>query len=116
MLLADWIASLIPAVIGSVLVLAFEEIMERDQVPNFLVTYAFYGCALNVFCYLFAHLFSNPDTGSKYMSLLFIIGLLAAPFGISAIIAVIGGGEQDYEATMGFWYFFSPLITFTITV
>ena len=71
-------------------------------------------CSLNVLSYLFAHIFDNPETGSKYMSLIYIFGLFIAPFGLSFVLGVIIGEEESISAVLTFWYFFSPLVTFLL--
>lgn len=63
LVIADWLISLIPVTIGSLLLVPFDEIMERSEIGDFFIVYAFFGCAINVLAYTFSHLFSNPDTG-----------------------------------------------------
>lgn len=114
LLLADWIISIIPAAVASLLLIGFDDIMERQYIPEFLALHLMFLCSLNVLSYLFAHMFDNPETGSKYMSLLYIIGLFVAPFGLSFVLGLIIGEDESIAEVLTFWYFFSPLCTFLL--
>ena len=93
MAIADWIICAVPGTIASVLLLCFDEIMEPEYVWEFFVIFMFFGCALNVYSYLFTHLFSNPETAVKYLSLIYSLGLFIGPAIVTSIIAGIVGRD-----------------------
>ena len=72
----------------------------------------FFGCAMNMFSYLFTHLFSNPETAVKYLSLVYSLGLFIGPLIVTSIIAGIIGEKRSFVDGFSFWFFFSPLCTF----
>ena len=120
MAIADFIICLIPNVIACLILLCFDEIMPRESVWEFFVVFAFFGATMNKFSYLFSHLFDDPETGIKYISLLYSLGLFVGPIVVTSIFAALFGtvGEMDtsFQNGFSFWYFFSPLITFaTVT-
>ena len=96
MVIADWIIVLIPACCYSLLLLAFEDIMARAQIPEFFIVFLFFGCAMNVLSYSLSHLFTDPDTGIKYLSLLYVFGFFIGPFIITSIIAAIVDKETSF--------------------
>ena len=112
MAIADWVIVAVPATVASLLVLIFDEIMMRKYVWEFWIIFMFFGCAMNVFSYLFSHLFSNPDTAVKYISLIYSLGLFFGPLIVTSIIAGIIGEDQSFQDGFSFWFFFSPLCTF----
>lgn len=93
MAIGDWIIITVPATVASLLVLCFEDIMQRQYVWEFWLIFMFFGCSMNVFSYLFSHLFGNPDTGVKYISLIYSLGLLIIPLIVTSVIAGIIGEE-----------------------
>ena len=114
MAIADWIIVLIPACCYSLLLLAFEDIMDHSEVPEFFIVFLFFGCAMNVLSYCLSHLFSDPDTGIKYLSLIYVFGFFIGPIVGTSIIAGIVGEDQSAQDGFSFWFFFSPLITFSL--
>jgi len=103
-----------PAVVLSLALLGFPEIMVQDQVFNFFVSYMFYGMALTNFTYLCAHLFDNPDTGTKYIALICVLGLIFGPVAISLIFAAIFGFSSSVGNAISVWYFINPTLSFGI--
>jgi len=93
MMIADWIIVLLPACCYALLLLAFEDIMDRSHVPEFFIVFLFFGCAMNVLSYTLSHLFTDPDTGIKYLSLLYVFGFFIGPIVATSIIAGIVGEE-----------------------
>ena len=93
MAIADWIIVGVPATVAAALVLTWDEIMLREYVWEFWLIFMFFGCAMNVFSYLFTHLFSNPDTAVKYLSLIYSLGLFFGPLIVTSIIAGLIGDE-----------------------
>lgn len=112
MALADWIIVAVPATVASLIIIGFDEIMERQYVWEFWILFMMFGCAMNVFSYLFTHLFSNPDTAVKYLSLIYSLGLFIGPLILISIITGIIGEEQSFIDGFSFLFFFSPLCTF----
>ena len=91
MAIADWIIVLIPACCYSLLLLAFEDIMDHEDVPEFFIVFLFFGCAMNVLSYVWSHVFTDPDTGIKYLSLIYVFGFFIGPLvGTSIIAAIVG--------------------------
>ena len=81
---------------------------------NFFISYMFYGMALTNFTYLCAHLFDNPDTGTKYIALIAVLGLIFCPIAISMIFAAIFGFSDSVINAISFWYFINPTLSFGI--
>jgi len=89
--------------------------MIQENVWKFWVIFMFFGCTMNKFSYLFTHIFSDPDTAVKYLSMVFIFGLFIGPVILSVIITGASGGDmQAYQDSFSFWFFFSPLCTFLV--
>ena len=139
MAIADWIIVMVPATVCCIIILCFDEIMLAENVWEFWIVFMLFGCAMNNFSYLFTHLFSNPDTAVKYLSLVYSLGLFIGPL---IIVSIIGGltreeveGCEEYrgrgkapsdagyreecESTdnsfvdgFSFLFFFTPLCTF----
>ena len=99
MLLADWIIILIPSCIYSLLLLAFEDIMAPEQIPEFFLVFLFFGCAMNVLSYLFSHIFKNPETGVQYISVIYVMGFFMVPIMLTSSIGYIatGGDREEME-------------------
>lgn len=115
MAIADLIIVLIPATLASTGLLIFDQIMIQENVWEFWVVFMFFGCTMNKFAYLFTHIFSDPDTAIKYLSMIFIFGLFIGPVILSMIITGASGGDiQAYQDSFSFWFFFSPLCTFLV--
>lgn len=114
MLLADFIINLIPNVIACCLLFAFEDIMLSENVWEFFVVFAMFATCMTCFSYLFSHVFSDPDTGVKYISLLFSLGLFIGPIVVTSIIAALLGERQSFIDGFTFWFSFSPLVTFSL--
>ena len=114
MLLADAIISLVPNLVISLLLLAFEQIMNKEVIWQFSVVFFCFCCTMTCFSYLFSHIFSNPDTGVKYIALIYSLGLFIGPIVITSVIAAFAEKESSFTDGFTFWYFFSPLMTFSI--
>lgn len=119
MALADLVIVLIPAAICSVLLLFFSEIMDIEVVGEFFLLFWFFGCSLNIYSYAFSHIFNNPETGIKYISMIYSIGLFIGPLVVWAIVAgLISKNDDDGELLqLGYsiCYCVSPLFCFAIT-
>jgi|Transcript_37574 hypothetical protein len=87
MVLGDLCIVLIPSVVCSFILLILDDIMSRDYVPEFFCLFWAFGCTLNVMSYGFSHVFSNPDTGIKYISMIYSLGFFIGPLVLWAIIA-----------------------------
>ena len=111
LLLSDWIIHLIPVTVATLLVLPFEDIMLRENVGDFVICYIFFGCVMNCLSYFFAHLFTDPESGIKYMSLIYIIGLFIAPMVISGFAS---SEDREFEDMFALWYWVTPLCTFMV--
>lgn len=116
MALADCVIVTVPATVASGIILIFDDIIERENIGMFWLIFVFFGCAMNSFSYLFSHLFSNPETGVRYISLIYSLGLLVIPLILTTIIAAIRDEESSFQDGFSFWYFFSPLCTFVLAV
>lgn len=89
--------------------------MERQYIGEFFVLFFLFGAAMNCFSYLFSHIFSNPDTGMKYLSVIYMFGLFIGPLVVTSIIAAVIGEEQSFQDGFSFWFYFTPLVTFSLT-
>ena len=118
MAIADWIIVLIPACCYSLLLLAFEDIMAHSEVPEFFIVFLLFGCAMNVLSYTLSHIFTDPDTGVKYLSLIYVFGFFIGPLVVTSILAGIFGDRDgnSFQDGFSFWFFFSPLITFSLVI
>ena len=103
-----------PAVVISLALIPFEEIMVRSQIFNFFISYLLFGAALINLTYTFAHIFSDPNTGMKYMALIFMLGLAFGPIAISLIFSGIIGFSHTIGNALSFWYFANPILCFTM--
>ena len=83
LLLGDFVLFFGHAVVISIALIAFEEVMVRSQIFSFFTSYLLYGAALINLAYAFSHLFSNPETGGKYLAIIFFLGFLFGPIAIS---------------------------------
>ena len=110
--LGDFVLFFGPAVVISIALIPFEEVMVRSQIFSFFISYLLYGAALINLAYAFSHIFSNPDTGGKYLAIIFLLGFLFGPIAISLILAAIIGFESSVSNTLSFWYFVDPTLCF----
>jgi len=118
MALADLVIVLIPASICSILLLFFDEIMDTEVVGEWFFLFWIFGCSLNIYSYLFSHIFSNPETGIKYISMIYSIGLFIGPLVVWAIVVGLISLDDDGELLqLGYsiCYCVSPLFCFAIT-
>lgn len=97
-----------PAIIISLALLAVPQIMVQDQVGWFFLSYMFYGIALIQIVYTTAHMFDDPETGTKYIALIFFLGLLLIPISLSMIFAAIFGFSSSLSSALSIWYFINP--------
>ena len=51
---------------------------------------------MNVLSYVWSHVFSDPDTGIKYLSLIYVFGFFIGPIVATSIIAAIVGEESSF--------------------
>jgi len=110
--LADLLINLAPALLCSIILLAFDEVMERKYVPEFLLLFWVFGESLTVFSYAFSHVFGNPETGIRYISMVFIFGLLIGPLVVLNIAVAATDNSQQGLLGYSILYCFSPLYTF----
>ena len=119
MFIADMLIVAIPAVVCVMMLLVFDDIMDREFTGEFFLLLWVYGCTLNVFSYAFSHIFKDPDTGIKYISMIYSVGFFLGPLvGWLIIGGIIAAGKDDGELIadgFSFFYFFSPLFTFWIS-
>jgi len=87
MLLGDLCIVAIPPCLCAAVLMVFDDIMEREYVPEFFLLFWIFGCTLNTFSYLFSHIFNNPETGIKYISMIYSLGFLIGPLVIWGIFA-----------------------------
>ena len=66
------------------------------------------------FTYVFTHIFDDPDTGTKYMAMIYTLGMLFCPIAISMIFAAIFGFDSSVANCISPWYFIDPIMTFAI--
>ena len=100
MFLADFIIVLIPASVASIILLCFDTIMEREFVWEFFFDYVLFGTAVNCFSYLLTHVFSDPDSAIKNLSLIYIFGMFIGPFVVTMIVSSTIGFDDSYSSIM----------------
>lgn len=83
MLMADFIIVLFPATVAAIGLLFDELLMERQYVPEFFVNFVLFVTAINCFSYLFSHIFSDPDTAIKNLSLIYMFAMFLGPLVIT---------------------------------
>ena len=116
MFLGDAIISGISATIIAIILICYRDIIELEYVPHMFLLFWVFGCTLNTFSYFFSHVFSDPQTGIKYIALVYSVGLLIGPLVATTLIApLIGEGKGTWRVSMNFFYFVSPLFTFWLT-
>ena len=114
LLMGDAVLFTIPAIVISIVLLFFDDIMVQSQVINFFFSYFLYGLALINMAYMFSHFFDDPETSGKYMALIFVLGLIFAPIAISLILAAIFGFDSSLSSTISIWYWVNPQMCFII--
>ena len=102
------------AVVISVALTLFDQIMVTSQIGNFFISYVLFGACLINCSYIFTHIFDNPDTAGKYTALIFTFGLLIGPIAISMIAAAIFGFDDSVSNAISIWYFIDPLLCFVL--
>ena len=115
MALADLLIVFIPPAFCSIILLIFDDIMSNEHLPEFLPLFWIFGCTLNIFSYLFSHLFSNPETGIKYISLLYSLGFFFGPLVLWAILAAATSDEDLVSTGYSIMFYTSPLFTFWVS-
>ena len=115
MAFADLLIVFIPPAFCSIILLIFDDIMANEHVPEFLPLFWIFGCTLNIFSYLFSHLFSNPETGIKYISLLYSLGFFFGPLVLWAILAAATSDEDLVSTGYSIMFYTSPLFTFWVS-
>lgn len=115
MSLGDACIVCLPAILCSFILLIFDDIMNRSYVPEFFFLYWFFGCTLNNMSYLFSHIFQNPDTGIKYISMIYSLGFFIGPLVVWSIIAGIMGDEELISTGFSVLFYISPLFTFWVS-
>ena len=103
-----------PAVVISIALIFFPQIMLNEQIGNFFISFVLFGVCLINFTYVFTHIFDDPDTGTKYMAMIYTLGLLFCPIAISMIFAAIFGFDSSVANCISPWYFIDPIMTFAI--
>lgn len=114
--IGDILLFIAPAIVISIVLIFVPEIMVQDQIGNFFVTYILFGACLINFTYIFTHIFDDPDTGTKYMALIYVLGLFIGPIALSMILAAIIGFDSSLSNCISPWYFIDPVITFAMTL
>ena len=140
MAIADLIIAMIPATAACIIIMVFDEIMLLENVGEFWLCFVFFGCTMNCLSYLLTHLFSNPDTAVKYLSLVYSLGFFIGPLIVVSIVTGLMREPrpdecEDYEGRgkppsdpgynefceepdtsfvdgFSFLFFFTPLCTF----
>ena len=103
-----------PAIVISIALIGFPQIMVQEQIGDFFISFILFGVCLINFTYCFTHIFDDPDTGTKYMALIYSLGLLFGPIAISMIFAAIFGFDSSVSNAISPWYFIDPILTFAI--
>jgi len=86
----------IPPVISAIVLLIFTDIIDIENVPEFFILFWIFGCTLNTFSYLFSHIFNDPETGIKYISMIYSLGFLIGPLVLWGIFSsLLSGGRQN---------------------
>lgn len=57
--------------------------------PEFFVNFVLFVTTINCFSYLFSHVFSDPDTAIKNLSLIYMFGLFVGPLFLNTIVAAV---------------------------
>lgn len=112
--LGDLLLFTVPAVVITLALLGFEQIMQQSQVGNFFVSFMLYGCAIINMCYICTHIFDDPDTSFKYIAIIFSLVFLIAPISVSLIFAAIFGFDSSVGSALSIWYFVDPQLCFVI--
>jgi len=104
----------IPALVISLCLIGFGEIMVKQEIGNFFLCFMLFGACLINLSYVFSHIFDDPETSGKYMALIFTLGMLFGPIAISMIFAAIIGFDNSVSNALSVWYFIDPIVTFVI--
>lgn len=113
---ADIIIALFPATITCILLwLTFDIIMGPEYVWEFFFVFMFFANAMDCISYLLSHLFSDPETAVKYVSLVSSLGLLFGPLIGFSIIGTMIDSDEGVVGSLQTLYFISPLFTFWMT-
>lgn len=112
--MGDWLLFICPAIIISLCLLGFDQIMVKDQIGNFFISYILFGFAVIQTTYLLTHLFDDPETGNKYIALIFVLGFFIGPIAISMIFAAIFGFDSSVGDTVAIWFWFDPTLCFIL--
>mmetsp|Transcript_4750 Transcript_4750/g.5791 ORF Transcript_4750/g.5791 Transcript_4750/m.5791 type:complete len:214 (-) Transcript_4750:197-838(-) len=112
--LGDMTLFSLPAIVTSLALLPVPQIMVQEQVGMFFISYMFYGMALVNMVYGFCHIFSDPETATKYMGLIFFLVLLLIPIAISLAFAAIFGFDSSISSALSVWYWVNPQICFIL--
>ena len=103
-------------VVLSLALIPFPQIMVGSQIFNFFISYVFFGAALINMCYILAHIFSEAETGQKYLGVLILVGFLVGPIVLSLIFAAILGFEHSISGALSVWYYIDPVVAFILTL
>ena len=91
---ADLLIALLPGIATTLtLYFTFDYIMGPEYVGQFFVLFMFFANCMDSISYLLSHLFSDPETAVKYISLFCIFILLIGPYIGFIIIGSILDGE-----------------------
>ena len=112
--IGDILLFIAPAVVISIALVFFPQVMVQDQIGNFFISFILFGMCLINFTYCFTHIFDDPDTGTKYMALIYTLGLLVCPLALSSIFGAIFGFDSSFSNAISPWYFIDPIMTFAI--
>ena len=110
----DILLFIMPAIVISIALIGFPQIMINSQIPNFFLSFILFGVCLANFTYIFTHIFDDPETGSKYIALIYLLGLLFGPIAVSMGFAAIFGFDSSVSNAISVWYFIDPVMTFVI--
>ena len=111
---ADWTIFMAPGIVITASLFAVPQVMLQEQIGYFFLSYAFYGFALIQTVYAFTHLFDDPETGVKYLALIFFLGLLLIPIALSCIFAAMFGFDNSIAKAISIWYWINPQCCFVI--
>ena len=112
--LGDMSLFMIPACVISIALIFFEQIMLQSQIPTFLLSFIMFGISLSNLTYVFTHIFDDPETGTKYIAMIYLLGLLFGPIAVSLGFAAIFGFDSSVSNAVSIWYFIDPVLTFVI--
>jgi len=112
MFMADLVIVLIPATVFSLGLLIDDFLMDRQYVPEFFVDFVMFVTAINCFSYLFSHIFSDPDTAIKNLSMIYMFGMFIGPMVLTLIVSAFMDFGNAYLEAISFWFFISPFFTF----